>query len=124
MLGFPDNGVIISVFAQGCAQMPPAAQPNACLFYVEVGMLAELNTVDGYFTVQAALAPASHVLIASCRLVGGFALVNWFDPSTHSGDFVFTVGGVRSDSLSRLIEFKSADSHSITERSSLRLTTP
>ena len=99
MLGFRDHGVIISVFAQGCAQMPPAASPAICLFYVEVGLLAELNTVEGYFTVQAALAPASHVLLPSCRLVGGFALVNWFDPSTYSGDFVFTVGGVSDQKL-------------------------
>ena len=73
--------------------MPPSAPSDVTLFYVEVGMLAELNTVDGYFTVQAALAPASHVLVPSCRLTGGFALVNWFAPNVHAGDFVFTVGG-------------------------------
>lgn len=88
------GGFIISVFANGIAQLPCEVQPEATLFYVEVGMMSEINTVEGYFTVQAALAPASHVLIASCRLTGGFAMVNWFDPSTHSGDFVFTVGGV------------------------------
>jgi hypothetical protein len=95
VLGFRNSGVVISVFADGIAQVPPDSLANATLFYVEVGMLAELNTVDGYFTVQAALAPSSHVLVPSCRLTGGFALVNWFPPSQHSGDFVFTVGGVR-----------------------------
>lgn len=96
MVGFHDAGVVIGVYADGVAQMPPGVDADACLFYVEIGMLAELNTVDGYFTVQAALAPTSHVLVPSCRLTGGFALVNWFAPSTHAGDFVFTVGGVSS----------------------------
>jgi hypothetical protein len=94
MLGFHDGGVVISIFADGIAQMPPDVEADATLFYVEIFMLAELNTVEGYFTVQASLAPSSHILVSSCRLTGGFALVNWFDPNPHSGDFVFTVGGV------------------------------
>ena len=94
MLGFHESGVVISVFADGIAQMPPDAGVDETLFYVEIYMLAELNTIQGYFTVQASLAPSSHVLISSCRLTGGFALVNWFNPNTHTGDFVFTVGGV------------------------------
>jgi hypothetical protein len=102
LLGFRNSGVVISVFADGIAQMPPGVPADATLFYVEVGMLAELNTVDGYFTVQAALAPTSHVLVSSCRLTGGFALVNWFSPNAHSGDFVFTVGGVSASHVSSL----------------------
>ena len=94
MLGFRNSGVVVSVLANGVAQMPPAVPSDATLFYVEIGMIAELNTIDGYFTVQAALAPSSHILVSSCRLTGGFALVNWFHPSEHAGDFVFTVGGV------------------------------
>jgi hypothetical protein len=94
MLGFHDGGVVISVFADGIAQMPPDVNEDETLFYVEIYMMVELNTVEGYFTVQASLAPTSHILISSCRLTGGFALVNWFNPNAHSGDFVFTVGGV------------------------------
>lgn len=94
LVGFHDSGMVFSIFADGIAQMPPGVDADKCLFYVEVGMLAELNTVDGYFTVQAALAPSSHILLPSCRLTGGFALVNWFQPNMHTGDFVFTVGGV------------------------------
>lgn len=94
-MGFRDGGVDILVLADGVAQMPPDdPDPDATLFYVEIFMLAELNTIEGYFTVQAALAPSSHVLVSSCRLTGGFALFNWFDPNAHSGDFVFSVGGV------------------------------
>lgn len=94
MLQMQQQGFIISVFANGKAQIPCNVSPKATLFYVEIGMLSEINTIEGYFTVQAALAPSSHVLVPSCRLTGGFALVNWFNPSPHSGDFVFTVGGV------------------------------
>jgi len=95
MLEFQDGGVILAVLADGIAQMPPdVPDPDETLFYVEIYMLAELDTVHGFFTVQASLAPSSHVLVSSCRLTGGFALYNWFDPNTHSGDFVFTVGGV------------------------------
>ncbi len=94
MFAVRDGGFVISVFADGIAQMPPDADEDATLFYVEIGMIAELNTADGYFTVQASLAPSSHVLVPACRLTGGFALVRWFEPNVHSGDFVFTVGGV------------------------------
>ncbi|KAL8916682.1 MAG: hypothetical protein Q9208_008382 [Pyrenodesmia sp. 3 TL-2023] len=90
MFGIRESGFVISVFANGVAQIPSEVKAEATLFYVEVNMLAELNTVDGYFAVQAALAPTSHALISSCRLTGGFALVNWFAPSPNAGDFVFT----------------------------------
>jgi hypothetical protein len=95
MLEIQQNGFIIAVFADGIGQIPCDVSSDETLFYVEIGLLAELNTIDGYFTVQAALAPSSHVLVSTCRLTGGFALMNWFQPSPHSGDFVFTVGGVR-----------------------------
>lgn len=98
MFGVRDSGFVISVFANGVVQIPSEVKPDATLFYIEINMLAELNTADGYFTVQAALAPSSHVLVPSCRLTGGFALVNWFAPNANAGDFVFTVGGVSNRS--------------------------
>ena len=94
IFGVRDTGFVISVFANGVAQIPSEVKPEQTLFYVELNMLAELNTVEGYFTVQAALAPTSHVLVPACRLTGGFALMNWFAPNVNAGDFVFTVGGV------------------------------
>ena len=94
MFQLQKTGFIIGVYANGIAQVPMNAKPEVTLFYVEIGMLAELNTIEGYFTVQAALAPSSHVLVPACRLTGGFALANWFAPSPYRGDFVFTVGGV------------------------------
>ena len=94
MLQAQKGGYIIGVYANGIAKLPCTDDAPITLFYVEIAMMAELNTIDGYFTVQAALAPSSHVLVPECRLTGGFALVNWFAPNEHAGDFVFTVGGV------------------------------
>jgi hypothetical protein len=51
MLGFQDAGVIISIFADGVTQLPPDAPQDATLFYVEIYIIVELNTVDGYFNV-------------------------------------------------------------------------
>lgn len=52
MFGIRESGFVISVFANGVAQIPSEVKPEATLFHVEVNMLAELNTVDGYFTVR------------------------------------------------------------------------
>jgi hypothetical protein len=79
MLGFRDNGVIISLYADAVAQMPPdATDKSEMIVYVEIAMVAEMNTVDGYFRVEAALAPTSFLLTQDCHLYGGFALVYWF----------------------------------------------
>ncbi|KAI4185104.1 MAG: hypothetical protein LQ346_005981 [Caloplaca aetnensis] len=47
MFGIRESGFVISVFANGVAQIPSEVKPEATLFHVEVNMLAELNTVDG-----------------------------------------------------------------------------
>jgi hypothetical protein len=110
LLAFRDAGVIISVYADAIAQMPPdAPDRSAALVYVELEMVAEMNFIDGYFRVEAALAPTSFLLVPQCHLYGGFALVYWFDvsisiiilataltfpqPNPHAGDWVFSVGG-------------------------------
>jgi hypothetical protein len=79
MIAFRDSGIIISLYADAIAQMPPDV-PNRseCIVYVEIGMVVEMNFVDGYFRVEAALAPTSFLLVPACHLYGGFALVYWF----------------------------------------------
>ncbi|KAL8655028.1 MAG: hypothetical protein Q9210_001151 [Variospora velana] len=47
MFGVRDSGFVISVFANGVAQIPSEAKPKATRFYVEISMIAEMNTVDG-----------------------------------------------------------------------------
>ena len=79
MFAFRDSGLILSLFADAVAQMPPKATSRSELIvYVEIGMVAEMNFVDGYFRVEAALAPSSFLLVPQCRVYGGFALVYWF----------------------------------------------
>lgn len=79
MFAFRDSGLIISLFADAVAQMPPGeTDRNAMIAYVELGLVAEMNFVDGYFRVEAALAPTSFLLVPQCHIGGGFALVYWF----------------------------------------------
>ena len=56
-------------------------------------MIIELNFIEGFFRVAAALAPTSYIYVPLCHLTGSFALCYWFSPSAYSGDFVFTLGG-------------------------------
>lgn len=86
MFAFRDSGLIISIFADAIATMPPNApanDPGALILYVEIGMLAEMNFVDGYFLVEAALAPTSFILVPQCHVYGGFALAYWFPVSVE-----------------------------------------
>jgi len=39
------------------------------------------HMADGYFRVEAALAPTSFLLVPACRIYGGMALVYWFNVS-------------------------------------------
>ncbi|KAM7207809.1 hypothetical protein V8F20_001851 [Naviculisporaceae sp. PSN 640] len=97
MFAFRDSGVVISIFADAVAQLPPHvppdAPPGALILYVEIGMVAELNLIDGYFRVEAALAPTSYLLVPQCRLTGGFALCYWFGNNPNAGEYVFSIGG-------------------------------
>lgn len=82
LLSFRDGGIIISLYADAVAQMPPAVTDKSeMIVYVEIAMVAELNPIDGYFRVEAALAPTSFLLVQDCHLYGGFAFVYWFGVS-------------------------------------------
>ena len=87
MFAFRDSGLIISLFADAIAQMPPDVPKEAVIVYAEIGMIAEMNFVDGYFRVEAALAPTSFLLVPECHLYGGFALVYWFPVSFQRAFF-------------------------------------
>ena len=95
MFAFRDSGVIISVFADAAAKLPlgPGVPQEALILYVEIGLVAELNFIDGYFCVEASLAPTSFLLVPQCRLTGGFALCYWFGNNPHAGDWVFPIRG-------------------------------
>jgi hypothetical protein len=93
LFGFKESGVIVSIYADGVAQMPAIAPPDLTLFYIEIGLMAEINFIDGYFLVEASLAPVSHIYVPQCHLYGGVAMAYWFAPSAHAGDWVFSLGG-------------------------------
>ena len=56
-------------------------------------MIIELNFIEGFFRVDAALAPTSYIYVPPCHLTGGFAMCYWFNPSNYAGDYVFSIGG-------------------------------
>jgi hypothetical protein len=111
MFSFRDSGVVISIFADAIATMPPnEPDTSKVILYVEIGLIAELNFIDGYFRVEASLAPTSFLLVPQCHLTGGFALAYWFGVSLilfssspqltasfqnnpNAGDWVFSIGG-------------------------------
>lgn len=79
MVQFKEAGLIISIIADAIAQMPPSVTSRSeMIAYVEIGFISEMNMIDGYFRVEAALAPTSFLLVPACRIYGGMALVYWF----------------------------------------------
>ncbi|MGW2154520.1 DUF6603 domain-containing protein [Nonomuraea sp. NPDC001699] len=59
-----------------------------------LGLRAIYRKSTGELSVRGALAPSESYLIdPGCRLMGGFAVATWVEPSPHAGDFVITMGG-------------------------------
>jgi hypothetical protein len=71
MVGFHDSGLTLSLFADAIGQLPPEAPPNLTIMYVEIAMVAEMNFGEGYFRVEASLAPTSHIYVPMCHIYGG-----------------------------------------------------
>jgi hypothetical protein len=72
--------------------MPPDVPKEAVLVYAEIAMMAEMNFIDGYFRVEAALAPTSYLLVPQCKIYGGFAMCYWFPVSwSIFSSYVFPV---------------------------------
>jgi hypothetical protein len=82
MVQFKEAGLDIAIIADAVAQMPPSVTSRSeMIAYVELGFICEMNMADGYFRVEAALAPTSFLLVPACRIYGGMALVYWFNVS-------------------------------------------
>nr|OQO31194.1 hypothetical protein B0A51_01573 [Rachicladosporium sp. CCFEE 5018] len=92
LLAFRDSGIIVSLYADAIAQMPPDAKSTSdMILYVELGLVAEMNFVDCYFRCEASLAPTSFLLVPQCQLYGGFALPSHY-PNPKRLGISFTVG--------------------------------
>ena len=110
IFAFKEAGIIIDLYANAIAQMPPGLPPtdtDKMLLYVEIDMHACMNFIDGYFLCEAALAPTSFLLVPQCHLYGGFALCYWFGSNPHavrdllkggSGQVVRPLGPVQTPS--------------------------
>ncbi|CZR65011.1 uncharacterized protein PAC_14911 [Phialocephala subalpina] len=86
-------GIVIALLADGVFQMEPLAPADATLIYVELLIKVEVNFTEGYIAADAALAPTSHIYVPQAHLTGMGAFYSWFPPSSHAGDWVFTLGG-------------------------------
>jgi hypothetical protein len=93
MLEIKSGGFDLAIYGDAVAMMPPdAPSREKCLVYVELGLVVEFNMLEGYFRVEAALAPTSFLLVPQCQLTGGFALVYWFGVREQStGENILTV---------------------------------
>jgi hypothetical protein len=67
-------------------------KPPDAFLYVELGIIATLDTMGGSLIVAAQLTPNSCILHSDCSLSGGFAYAIGL-VSPHSGDWVFSCGG-------------------------------
>lgn len=61
--------------------------------YIELQLEALFDPGEGVVSFTAVLSPNSFLFDRNCHLTGGFAMVYWFGPSSHAGDFVLTLGG-------------------------------
>lgn len=73
--------------------MPGTVSASIRYAFIELQIGTIVDPEQGVFSLTAVLSPNSYLLDPSCKLTGGFAFYTWFAPSTHSGDFVITVGG-------------------------------
>jgi hypothetical protein len=80
----------LGLYASAVSQFPTT---TPAILYAELGLAGTVDLSAGTLLIQSSLAPASYILDPSCHLTGGFALGYWFGPSSHAGDFVFTLGG-------------------------------
>ena len=63
--------------------------PDLNIGYIELAFEAGYDSGTNIFRAGAQLTDASYLFSKSCRLTGGFALVNWF----NRGDFLLSIGG-------------------------------
>lgn len=71
---------------------PNPKDPNP-VATVELEIVGSYKPSTGDLLIRGMLTPNSFVLSKQCHLQGGFAIACWTDPSSHSGEFVFTFGG-------------------------------
>lgn len=82
----------ISVAARSVFNLPQ--NPKLPQFVnVELGLTATIHPSAGYMEFRASLTPGSFVLDPDCHLTGDFAMIKWYGPNPHAGDFLISLGG-------------------------------
>jgi len=81
-----------SLLGQSELSVPPAT-PDP-IVYCKIQLRCGYSTASGILSLEAALAPESHLFSKSCKLTGGLAAVFW-TKGEQKGDFVISLGGYR-----------------------------
>lgn len=81
-----DEGFTVGILGMSSLSLP---SKEFNVGYVELAFLAYYNSTENILWVEAQLTDASYLFSKSCRLTGGFALVNWF----NTGEFLLSLGG-------------------------------
>ncbi|WP_393915995.1 DUF6603 domain-containing protein [Halostreptopolyspora alba] len=74
-------------------EIAPTADAQPRVAHVELGFRALYEHKKRQLSLTAALSDNSWIVHPDCKLTGGAAIYVWFPGSSHSGDFVGTVGG-------------------------------
>ena len=85
--------VVLGLFADATAIVPPEAPPADMFGLFDMDLLAVLDWSKGIFKVEGQLNPKSFILDKDCKLKGGFSLCYFFAGSGHDGDWVLSIGG-------------------------------
>lgn len=88
--------LVIALIGVAYSQFPqkvPGVTNAPVYAYIELDMELRFSPTEGVFSLEAVLASSSFLLDRACVLTGGFAFYVWFPPSTHTGDFVVSLGG-------------------------------
>ena len=81
-----DEGFTVGILGMSSLSLP---SKEFNVGYVELAFLAYYSSTENLLWVEAQLTDASYLFTKSCRLTGGFALVNWF----NTGEFLLSLGG-------------------------------
>lgn len=85
------NKFLLALIGLSRARFP--MEGNQTYAYVELQLESIFDPSDGLISFTAVLSPNSYLLDPACHLTGGFAMVFWYGPNPHAGDFVVTLGG-------------------------------
>lgn len=93
----------ISLIGTGSVTLPPDVDKAGItpIASAEIVMSAEFAPVEGYYKIMGGLTDSSYILSKKIKILGGFALCQWFK-GKYAGDFIYTIGGCHHPSFQNI----------------------